>query len=1032
MAHPPEFRPPSPAAGDSLDLMALGTARIHVEAKNYGEAIAACERALAGHPTSRETVTILRWLAAALDGKGAFQEAIDRVATLLDTDPMLELEADPVELAHARVVVSKCHLELGDLTASRLQAERAVALLETSNHTRLPEWGFAENLLGHVALRSGDIQQAQVHYRKALECFQNAGDVARLGLAYLNLGNVYKQRCDWERALEHFHAAYYLRRNEGAYQDQAGILLNIGQVQMKLGRLEEAREHVERALRRAIELNDQVRQVRAYLTLAQWHRESGEYEAASQDLAEARTLWARTDLGREGCHLLLEEAELARDLGMNETARARLAEASDRIDRIAPRGDLKIDALLLEADLDMAEARWDTARDALDSALRLAREDGNRYQEGLALRLEMRLLAATGHLSEAERVHATLEERHRRGDERPALAGVAEVRAGIEQTIRGDAEAALRFNVRARDLWRRLLLPRRAAAVELRMVENLISLGQRAAARNALEMAREQLVELGAPVRVLSRVELLERRISREDDGAAASAPDGLIALRRLQEIEGWDISPIERMRSCLRVVAEALEADGAWLGRNGAEGIELVGTQSMARLGGRRLLPTDELVGLGIGSAEAGAVPPGGTPPGAGLGGLDLTRASFVSGTRAVTEADGAPHSAMLLPIRAHGRDHLIYLERRSRARAGFGRGEMNFALVLTEEVARILPTTPIEPTQTEDEALERLRHGIYVADVITEDPRMLEILSLIHKVSDSDLTVLLQGETGTGKKLLAQAIHRISGRRSRALVTVDCASLPDSVLESELFGHKKGAFTGAMQDRIGLLEEADGGTVFLDEIDKAGLTVQRRFLHLLDSAEIRPVGATTYRTLDVRVVCATSCPDLRVMVEEGRFLKDLYYRLNDISIVVPALRDRPQDVELLARCFIEKFAGSLPREIRGISPAYMERIKAHSWPGNVRELEKAIRRSVTLCENGGYLTPTLLPAQVLEGSAAPPASATLRGRVEAFEAQLLLETLEKVRWNKSRAAVELGLSRKGLKAKIERYRLDRRRRRG
>jgi transcriptional regulator with PAS, ATPase and Fis domain len=347
--------------------------------------------------------------------------------------------------------------------------------------------------------------------------------------------------------------------------------------------------------------------------------------------------------------------------------------------------------------------------------------------------------------------------------------------------------------------------------------------------------------------------------------------------------------------------------------------------------------------------------------------------------------------------------------------------RAESNYAMVLAAEIARALEVG--SPHQE----IAELAGGIALADVITQDPLMLRILDLIRRVGDTSLTVLLQGETGTGKKLLAHAIHRASGRRNRPFVTVDCAALPETLLEAELFGYRKGAFTGAQQDRSGLLAEATGGTVFLDEIDKAGLGVQRRFLHLLDSAEIRPVGSTSYVRLDVRVVCATSCPDLRQEVAEGRFLKDLYYRLNDISIQIPSLRERREDILLLAGCFVDSLAAQAGRRIRGMSNAFRRRLLDHDWPGNVRELEKAIRRAITLADDDDLLSPDLLPREILEGAVDAPERAgdRLRHQVETFERRAIQHALEVCEGNKSRAAALLGLSRKGLKGKIARYRI-------
>lgn len=328
---------------------------------------------------------------------------------------------------------------------------------------------------------------------------------------------------------------------------------------------------------------------------------------------------------------------------------------------------------------------------------------------------------------------------------------------------------------------------------------------------------------------------------------------------------------------------------------------------------------------------------------------------------------------------------------------------------------------------------------------NIVTQNKEMIEILKVLERISPSNMTVLLQGETGTGKQLLAQAVHHNSPRRDRPFVTIDCAALSSHLLESELFGHQKGAFTGAASDRKGLFEEAHGGTVFLDEIDKTDHELQRRLLHVLDQGEVRPVGAQEYRKVDLRIICATSNPDLRRAVEEGKFIKDLFYRLNDISVSIPPLRERREDVTGLVEHFLDKSS----RELRKPRPAGLARecmkvFMDYNWPGNVRELEKVIRRAVVLAEEGHAIRPEDLPPELRgDGGAAhgPPSSlenggeelepatlgpGALAGKVEALEKREVLAALNHYGWNKSQAARHLGLTRKGLRMKIERYGLD------
>ncbi|MFH1680239.1 MAG: sigma 54-interacting transcriptional regulator [Candidatus Eisenbacteria bacterium] len=316
----------------------------------------------------------------------------------------------------------------------------------------------------------------------------------------------------------------------------------------------------------------------------------------------------------------------------------------------------------------------------------------------------------------------------------------------------------------------------------------------------------------------------------------------------------------------------------------------------------------------------------------------------------------------------------------------------------------------------------------------IITGDAATLETLRVAERVSRYPVTVLIEGETGTGKQLLARAIHEASPRAGKPFVTVNCASLPEQILESELFGYMKGAFTGAVEDRKGLFEEADGGTILLDEIGKAGPHVQRSLLHVLDEGVIRPIGSTRRRPVDVRVICATSNLSLRRDIREDRFLKDLFYRINDITLGLPPLRDRRGDVALLGRRFLDRFREELGRPSVRFSPAVERLFEKYSWPGNVRELEKAILRAVLLAP-GDLLEIEHLPADLVfeEGPERPrhpgAAAAGLREEVEALERRRLADVLDRLKWNRSRAARELGLSLRGLRNKIRRYGLEKRR---
>jgi Nif-specific regulatory protein len=283
--------------------------------------------------------------------------------------------------------------------------------------------------------------------------------------------------------------------------------------------------------------------------------------------------------------------------------------------------------------------------------------------------------------------------------------------------------------------------------------------------------------------------------------------------------------------------------------------------------------------------------------------------------------------------------------------------------------------------------------------------------------------------GETGTGKGLLAQVVHEISNRRDRPMVQVNCAAIPESLLESELFGYVRGAFTGAQRDKVGLFEEAEGGTIFLDEIEKIPESVQAKLLHVLDRSEIRPVGATRSKKVDARVICATGC-DLRERIHDGRFLEDLYYRLNDITIRVPSLRERHEDIPVLAQHFLHFYSRQMDKNTGGFAPDLMRAFLDYEWRGNVRELEKTVKRLVVLADDGEVLGLGLLPTEMRESMGLCSERVhglSLKSNVSQLERRMIAQALERHRWNKARAARELGLSYPTLLSKIRLLKIER-----
>jgi Nif-specific regulatory protein len=310
--------------------------------------------------------------------------------------------------------------------------------------------------------------------------------------------------------------------------------------------------------------------------------------------------------------------------------------------------------------------------------------------------------------------------------------------------------------------------------------------------------------------------------------------------------------------------------------------------------------------------------------------------------------------------------------------------------------------------------------------SDIIGESSAMRDIFRQLEKVIDTRATVSIEGETGTGKEVIASAIHYQGRRRDKLFVAQNCAALPESLLESELFGHKKGSFTGADHDKKGLFEIADGGTLFLDEISEMPISLQAKLLRVLQEGEIRPVGAVQSKQIDVRILCASNKP-LEREVEKGTFRQDLFYRLRVFPLRLPPLRERREDVPLLVDHFLRKYTAEMSKPVAGITPEALDQLQSYNWPGNIRELENEIQRLVIQCDPEGFIVPDLLAPAVrkVEGllGRVAPKKGTLKDMMEEVERWLLTEALREHGGNKTKTAETLGITREGLHKKLSKY---------
>ncbi len=393
--------------------------------------------------------------------------------------------------------------------------------------------------------------------------------------------------------------------------------------------------------------------------------------------------------------------------------------------------------------------------------------------------------------------------------------------------------------------------------------------------------------------------------------------------------------------------------------------------------------------------------------------------------------------HTAVCVPLKLENRIIGVIYTDSSRLSKELSEDDMSIVMAFAAQAAIAIENARLhgelmlsrENLTRENQQLKQELSGQYeFSGIIGKSKSMHDIFGVIQRVAPLDTTVLIHGETGTGKELIARAIHHHSLRRDGAIVPINCGAMPPDLLESELFGHKKGAFTGAVSDKAGLFETANGGTIFLDEIGDMPLPLQVKLLRTLQEGEIRRVGDNTTRKVDVRVIAATN-RDLGEDIRNGRFRQDLFYRLNVVPITIPPLRDRKDDILPLTEHFLKKYSKKMNKgEIR-IVPETMKILMSFNWPGNVRELENTIERSLALCGDSNILSKEFFPQFGVEAGFLDELGArgTLKEKLAVVEKQIIMEVLAETGWKITRAAEILDVTRQHIHNKIKAHGISR-----
>ena len=960
------------------------------------------------------------------------------------------------------LAVGRCHFQRGDFHASQailvearqlvrgtgpeLNARVAAQLAETLVHLGRYRWARRYGMYAYRVLRNGDDHKTVgevgvtigiCEYRlgrnhEAIEWLQDAAatfrridDVEGLVSALNNLGIVYKNLREWREATRFLEQALRLDERAGFYARMRAHRQNLGLIRFRLGEWELAAEDFRRSLQISRDTGHLPGESAALMALGMLHHRRRQLDKAEEHYRRAMTLADQAGSDRESALAREFLGEMEIDRGNPSAAIALLEPTLEHARQRAPDGDV-VGELEIRMGLALLHlGQNERAQTHLVRGAAIMRGLGDQLEEAICDRAFARLEAARGNVSgmEAKIRAATqcFEQLHERYELAVTLAAWGEYLLLLPAGLRAQVNLGpvTESGRRAAALFRELGVLPLAAEAYLTLARLEAEREHYDQGLTLLEQAELWLKESGDAAGE-DRAGSLRREIERQYVAVSLSTSNEFRALEEANRLFR-DTSDMEGLLSqTVKLAVEHAGGDRGFVAYSHAGGrLDVVAQHGLGRDRARRILQLIESV-AGRRIAESG-------PLFSSRVAADLRFSAALGGA---LEGLG---SLVCVPLNFPSQSlGVVYVDRFTDSLHGaFKQRDLNLLAVLANSAAvAIVEAQRSLLLQENRELRKQLMPVPGLERVVSNSREMDEILRLLTKVGDSSATVLFMGETGTGKGLLAQVVHEVSSRRDRPFVQVNCAAIPEQLLESELFGYVHGAFTGATRDKSGLFEEAEGGTIFLDEIEKVPESVQAKLLHVLDLSEIRPVGATRSKRVDARVICATGC-DLRDRIKEGRFLEDLFYRLNDITVRVPALRERREDIPLLAQHFLDVCTRQMGKTLKGFSPAVLRGMLSFEWRGNVRELEKAVKRMVVLADDGAMLDASLLPLEVREAmSAAGPSRAparSLRNNVAQLERKMIAEALERNRWNKARTARDLGLSYPTLLAKIRTFSLDR-----
>jgi transcriptional regulator with GAF, ATPase, and Fis domain len=903
-------------------------------------------------------------------------------------------------------------------------------LKHTLNNKRIAQ---VQLLLGNIFVATGELKKAEMEIQDAVASFRRVGDEKGMAEAYNKLAQIFFIQGSFDRSIESLNfATEHAQKAQDGHLMVARIWGNLGRIHLLMGDWEKAKKHLYDNIRQSELVKNETSIGRNLLSLGYAAGQQRRFKEAEEFFEKALHIIQNKDLKRELAIYYEYRAELALEKKEYDQAYRNVSQAIKIGEEIAPQSSLLCQSYRILAQIQLSTQKLNLAESSCQKGWELSKSLNERAEEGIIYRAWAQIYAQKNNRKLAkENFELSVGCLEKIGCKfelaRTYLsAGEAEVFEPKER---------LEHLKKAKSLFRELFSQESSGFA---YYAGLTQFGEALAhseiadydgsidCLNQAEFLLEGIKGESFPDKdeILQKISFFRSKVEKAVVEKSISYDNQYNIFRRfLSEVESTGVFPIgpanqspgsmgeEEVSQNLMLLAKRVKADrGLLLLKNGED------------------LSSSPIFGFNISSEEMEEIQSTFYRLNGELTSLKEPVFSSSGKPNLLFENKGEVSSLLLVPLKI-GEEvkGVLYLDREKNGPSTqpFRRDELNLAVAFADIIA--LKVAEIENKKLGEENLrlkEQLKEKSAFSNIITQNSDMLEILWKLSQVKDTNLSILLEGETGTGKDQVAKAIHYNSNRKNRNFVVVNCAAFPETLLENELFGHKKGAYTGASQDKKGLLEEADGGTLYLDEIAEINPATQIKLLRVLEEKELTRLGETKPRKIDVRVISATSL-NIKEQIEKGLFRKDLFFRLNTIHVTLPPLRKRKEDISLLVDHFIKIHVTPGTNKLPQPSPAILELFNNYDWPGNIRELENEVRRLVAIKDGEAVVASDILTEKLGIKEEAGSQNLSLYERVAAWERQFILKALIENNWVKKTAASSLHIPESSLRFKIKQLKI-------